>query len=185
MPRIRFIKDPDDLKETVRDIVRRIHDEADPHEMNEYKKFIKKHVSVFSRAYFTAFLLKQLVEGEGGRSRRRSRPAPARRAVAEPEIAASAVESDDEGGGERTDGDQQTLFVSIGKNRRVFPKDFVSLITELDGVSNDQIGQIKILDSYSFVEVASGIADRVIETYNGYEFRGRKLTVNYARSRKN
>lgn len=190
MPRFRFIDDPDNLKETVQEIVRRIHDEEDPHEMNEYKRFIKQHVSVFSRAYFTAHLLKQLVEGEGGRSRRRNRTAPPRRQAPAP---APAPEQDgtggnndpsDQGNGLPVDGDQQTLFVSIGKNRRVFPKDFITLITELDGVTGDQIGQIKILDSYSFVDVESSIADQVIEAYNGYEYRGRKLTVNYARSKK-
>lgn len=174
MARHRFIEDPEALQETIQEIVRRIHDEADPLEMNEYKRFIKKHVSVFSRAYFTAFLLKQLAEGGGARPRRRQKPAPP---------AADTVENN--GGGERTEGDQQTLFVSIGKNRRVYPKDFVTLITDLEGVSGDQIGQIKILDSYSFVDVDSSIADRVIETYNGHEYRGRKLTVNYARNRKN
>ncbi|TVR66247.1 MAG: RNA-binding protein [Spirochaetaceae bacterium] len=183
MARYRYIEDPEELKETIQGIVKRIHDEEDPHEMNEYKRFIKKHVSVFSRAYFTAHLLKQLARSEDSSPRRRSRPAPSRRAAEQDPSPGDDLSA--AGGGERTDGDQQTLFVSIGKNRRVFPKDFITLITELDGVSGEQIGQIKILDSYSFVEVESSIADRVIETYNGYEYRGRKLTVNYARSRKN
>lgn len=184
MARHHYIEDPDKLKEIVEDVVQQIHDEADPHEMNEYKRFVKRHVSVFSRAYFTAFLLKQLAEGNENRPRKKARAPQARRTTRN-DSAGSDNGSDGQGGGTPTDGEQQTLFVSVGKNRRVFPKDFVALLTEIEGVSGDQIGQIKILDSYSFIEVATDVSERIIETYNGYEYRGRKLTVNYARSKKN
>lgn len=181
MARYRYIDDPENLQETVKNLVARIHDEADPHEMNEYKRFVKKNVSVFTRAYFTAFLLKQLAEngidGNGGSSGNGRRDRSGRKRREAPETSSTPVEQSDSG-------DQQTLFVSIGKNRRVFPKDFLALITELDGIDGEQIGQIKILDSYSFVDVDSAVADRIIEAYNGYEYRGRKLTVNYARSKK-
>jgi hypothetical protein len=79
---------------------------------------------------------------------------------------------------------RQTLFVSVGKNRRVYPKDFLALFTELEDVEGDHIGQIKILDNYSFVEVDEDVADAIIGRFDGYEFRGRKLTVNYARNKK-
>ncbi len=198
MARYRYINDPESLKESLEEIVRSIHDEMDPHEMNEYKKFFKKNVSVFSRAYFTAFLIKQFVEGDGARSGRRSRSDRSRGSVERSgsgrgagrrsaEVAPSSRDNGDGsngGPGDPVSGDQQTLFVSVGKNRRVYPKDFVALLTELEGVTGEQIGQIKILDSYSFVEVDNEIADKVIDAYNGYEFRGRKLTVNYARNKK-
>jgi hypothetical protein len=65
--------------------------------------------------------------------------------------------------------DRKTLFVSVGKNRRVYPKDFVALFAELDGVEGDDIGQIKILDNYSFVEVDEKVADAIIGAYDGYD----------------
>ncbi|SIQ64501.1 DbpA RNA binding domain-containing protein [Alkalispirochaeta americana] len=182
MARYKNIRNPEELQQTVKAIIQDIHDEADPLEMNDYRRFIKKNVSIFNRAYFTAWLLKQLTESGRGGYQPRTRPAQPRRTKGAEKASAKFVESQD--GGDPIEGDTQTLFVSIGKNRRVFPKDFIALLTEIDGITGEQIGQIKILDSYSFVEVNTDVADRVISQCNGLEYRGRKLTVNYARSKK-
>lgn len=170
---VSYISRPDELKKIVDEVIRTIHDEADPDEMNAYRRFIKRNVSVFSRGYFTAFLLREIARRDGvaGISRRstESRPDPKNDRPIEGNVPAEK---------------RQTLFVSIGKNRRVYPKDFLTLFTELDQVEGEKIGQIKILDNYSFVEVDEEVADAIIGAYNGYEFRGRKLTVNYARNKK-
>ncbi len=188
-----YIEDPDELKARLKELVRTIHEEEDPHEMTAYKKFVKRNVSVFSRAYLTAYLVKTLMnDGEmpaPSRSRaktekpRRERRGSERKAERRPPQSDGA-DSDDAATGNVAPEDRQTLFVSVGKNRRVYPKDFVALFAELDGVQGDDIGQIKILDNYSFVEVDKSVADVIIETYNGYDFRGRKLTVNFARNKK-
>lgn len=168
MARYRSIKNPDALQQRLKQLVREIHDEADPHEMNEYKRFVKQNVSVFSRAYFTAYLVRQFLDdGQNSPPPRRTR-------------GATPPREDHE---ETAEG-QSTLFVSIGKNRRVYPKDIIGLFTAGDHVSGDQIGQIKILDSYSFVDVDSTVADTLIAHFDGTDFRGRKLKVNYARSKK-
>jgi hypothetical protein len=180
------VQKPDQLKTQLKDLVRQIHDEEDPHELTEYKKFVKCHVSVFSRAYLTAYLVKVLVENGS------AIPAPRRNAGSndkgssrgEPRRRPEKPKSNGDSEGNVAPEDRQTLFVSVGKNRRVYPKDFVALFAELEGVEGDDIGQIKILDNYSFVEVDKGVADQIIGAYDGYEFRGRKLTVNYARSKK-
>ena len=74
-----------------------------------------------------------------------------------------------------------SVFIGIGKNRRVFPRDLVALFTEVEGITGDDIGQIKILDNYSFMEINPDRAQTAIDAVNGREFRGRKLNVNYAR----
>jgi hypothetical protein len=76
------------------------------------------------------------------------------------------------------------LFVSIGRNRKVFPREILALINANTEVSKDDIGIIRILDNYSFIQVRSAVADVVIQALNGRNFRGRTLTVNYARSRR-
>lgn len=176
-----FIDDPEQLGERIREVVRRIHEDEDPHEMNAYKRFVKRNVSVFNRAYFTAYLVKMLLDRELP-ERRSGGPRKSGR------IAKSNGQERNSGAmpsGEITSPDgYKTLFVSIGKNRRVYPKDFVSLFGDIAGVTEDQLGQIKVLDNYSFVEIVPEVADRVIETCDGYEFRGRKLTVNFARQKK-
>lgn len=137
--------DAESTAEQLRDIVRRIREDEDPAEMNMYRKFVRRNVSVFHRGYFMAYLFKQGVLGE-------------------------------------TDsGSRKSVFVSAGRNRRVHARDLVTLFTSADGVDRDDIGQIKVLDNYSFVEVEASKAQQAIDSLNGSDFRGRKLTVNYAR----
>jgi hypothetical protein len=76
-----------------------------------------------------------------------------------------------------------TLFMSIGKNRRVYPRDLVQLLVAAGGVSKSEVGDIKILDNYSFVEVDEKAAASVISRLDGMEYRGRNLTVNFAKKR--
>jgi len=40
---------------------------------------------------------------------------------------------------------------------------------------------IRILDNYSFVQVRDTKADEIIDKLTGHKFRGRTLTVNYAK----
>jgi hypothetical protein len=191
-----YIENPDELKARLKELVRTIHEEEDPHEMTAYKKFVKRNVSVFSRAYLTAYLVKTLMNdgtlpSPSRTNAKAAKPRRERRGSEKKSTEKRSAPDNDSGNGtnEATTGnvapeDRQTLFVSVGKNRRVYPKDFVALFAEIDGVEGDDIGQIKILDNYSFVEVDKSVADVIIERYNGYDFRGRKLTVNFARNKK-
>jgi ATP-dependent RNA helicase DeaD len=86
------------------------------------------------------------------------------------------------GGGEKPqDANHTSLFISIGKNRKVFPRDIVQLFTGTGKIKRANIGDIKILDNYSFVEVSNEFVESVIQELNDKDFRGKKLTVNYAR----
>jgi len=79
--------------------------------------------------------------------------------------------------------DSKRLFFSVGRSRRVFPREILGLINTKTSISREDIGAIKILDNYSFVQVRDTVAGKIIETLNGQNFRGRPLTVNYAKSR--
>lgn len=76
-----------------------------------------------------------------------------------------------------------TLFLSIGKNRRVYPRDLAQLLMAAAGLSKTDIGDIKVLDNYSFIEVDEKAAALVISRLDGMEYRGRSLTVNFAKKR--
>ena len=78
-----------------------------------------------------------------------------------------------------------TLFVSIGKNRRVFPRDLVLFLVNGAGIVKGDLGDIKILDSYSFVEVNEALAPQVIEKLNGTSYRGKRIAINFAKKRGN
>jgi ATP-dependent RNA helicase DeaD len=75
------------------------------------------------------------------------------------------------------------LFLSMGKNRRVFPRDLIQLFMDRLKAERSQIHDIKVLDNYSFVEVDSSLGEKAIKELSGIEFKGRKLAVNYARKR--
>lgn len=69
------------------------------------------------------------------------------------------------------------LFIPVGERDDVRPGDLVGAITgETDAVGG-QIGKIDIRDSYSLVEVESGIADHVIDGLSGATIRGRRVEV--------
>jgi ATP-dependent RNA helicase DeaD len=77
----------------------------------------------------------------------------------------------------------KTLFVSVGKNRKVFPKDLARFFSSNLGIKRGEIGNIKVLDSYSFIDIPEEYAQRAINQLNNREFRGRKITVNHARKK--
>lgn len=76
-----------------------------------------------------------------------------------------------------------SLFISIGKNRRVFPRDLVQILITSGKLQKGDIGDIKILDNYSFVEVDESKASEVIALMDGSLVRGRRITVNFAKKR--
>lgn len=152
--------DPAAVERAISDIVDHVRDEEDPILMTRYKRLFRKYTTVFNRGYVSAYLLKRAVEAGRSPSRRKK--------------------SAEKGTEQLTDG-HQSVFVSIGRNRRVHTRDLITFFTSADGVSREDIGQIKVLDNYSFVEVSAEKAQTAIDALNGTELRGRKLTVNFAR----
>lgn len=79
--------------------------------------------------------------------------------------------------------EMKTLFVSVGKNRRVYPKDLARFFSSHLNLKRNEIGNIKVLDSYSFIDIPEEYSKRAINQLDGKEFRGRKITVNHARKK--
>lgn len=163
---------------------------SNPEEFEELKKVFKKNVPLTMRNFVAAYILKQasgaiyrfnkFKNNEDFRPRRR-------------------FERDDaalsEGGEMREykheryqhieiDSDSAaTVFVGVGKNRRVYPKDIVGLFISVAGLEKERIGDIKVYANYSFVQLFKEDADKAINALNGYDYRGRKLSVSYSRQR--
>lgn len=76
-----------------------------------------------------------------------------------------------------------TLFVSVGKNRRVYPRDLIQLLIGTGKISREEIGEIKVLDSYSFITVKEASAPKAIDNLDGINYRGRSLVVNFAKKK--
>jgi hypothetical protein len=157
--------------------------DIDPRLLNEYRLLFKKGFSFFRRSWAAAYLLMLCDRGldlgrERGPVRRGSRAFPGGEGEKAPALPPDAAP------GPRpflAEEESRRLFVSIGRNRRVFPREILGLIITRAQVAREDIGMIRILDSYSFVQVRDTVADTIIEALNGTVFRGRPMTVNYAR----
>jgi len=211
----------------LQDIVGKIRSEEDPLELNVYRRLFRKAVPFTLRAYFAAYLMKQINtgrpvprigasdrndrntrgsrnsrnegrqenRGEGRGSRQEGRASDTRNAETRLPEGRRAKQAESRREGRTADAVKAeprpvladdvstTLFVSIGRNRRVYPRDLIGLIMQNVEMDREHIGEIRVLDNYSFVQVITEDAEKIIEALNEFEYRGRKLAVSYSRKR--
>jgi len=175
--------------------------------LHEYHKLYKKEISFFRRAETAAWLFMyydrretpQLSNAGNTGAQACGPKVREQRIKSEKKSASAAVTGNTEisqqsscAGQERPqstcpddvsipDEESKKLFISIGKNRRLYPKEIITLIMSKTDVPREDIGVIRILDNYSFVQVRDTKADAIIEALKGLRFRGRTLMVNYAK----
>lgn len=205
---IKDIRDNQELRNLISDILARIRTEEDPDTLNAYRAVIRKHVPFFMRSYFAAYLfmkIDRVVPGRGdGRGRkdrkeegRKRGETPRQRSTESDRRPVAPRPRDDEGERERErerrieeprrsipEDEAATLFVSAGRNRRAYARELLALIQTECAVSKDDVGELRVLDNFSFVQVRRSVADEIISGLDGKEFRGRPLAVSYAKPRK-
>ena len=59
------------------------------------------------------------------------------------------------------------LFVSIGRNRRVFARELTELFTEKLQLGANELGSVRVFDKYSFVDIKTARADEAIAKLSG------------------
>jgi hypothetical protein len=179
-----------EIRAKIQDVMKKIRQKEDVFEMTEYKKLFHKNVSIFLRSYFAGYCIKYFLNSGKGASftapqtvaRRdipRETPRPAARESARDTAGASSASQP----ATPLTGDFQTLFVSVGKNRKVFPRDLSKLFaTELE-IQPTELGEINIFEKYAFIDIPTPIAQKAIDKINGQNYRGRKIVVNFARKK--
>jgi hypothetical protein len=80
-------------------------------------------------------------------------------------------------------GEATTLFCSMGKRQRLYPRVLIDLAMDVAGLAPESIGDVRAFDNYSFVDVDPAKAQTLISALDGYEFKGRKLSVGPAKKR--
>jgi hypothetical protein len=180
--------DREKTKKTIAHILDKIGTEADPWLLGEYLNLFKKEVSVFHRSKVAAYLL-MLCEQDKSLRLVKQEDSPQR-----DKFNGKTNQRKAGSNGPLTEEDSQRhfiaeeeskrLFFSVGRSRRVFPREILGLINNKTAIPREDIGSIRILDNYSFVQVRDTVAEKIIDALNGYSFRGRPLTVNYAKSRR-
>ena len=198
-----FEIDEEKAAEFLENAVERIMTEEDIDTLVELSKLFKKYVPLTRRKYVIALMLKESLKhfhsfGRNGRNGRNGRGGrdfkndykndykneyknDYRQSA---DNSAAEVEEKPHHPRVEIDPDKATsIFVSIGKNRRVYPRDLVGLIVAVGGIDRERIGDIKVLANYSFVQLYTEDCQTVIDKLNGYSYRGRNLAVSFSRQK--
>ena len=186
--------DMDQLAAFLKDAVEKVKTQENPDLLNDIKKVYKKNVPFTLRSYVAAYLTKQC--GTHFRPRREFNNDRKNRDYRKDNQKVDfkqnkSVEETTENTEARTPHPRvqidealaTTIFVGIGRNRRVYPRDLVGLLISVAGLEKDRIGDIRVLANYSFVQLFTEDSDKAINALNGYEYRGRKLSVSYSRQK--
>lgn len=161
-------------------------------ELKAVSKLFKRNVGLSKRSYVAAYIIRSSSRffKDAARRERRTEAAPderrEERASSRPAPAPQQARGGElQFGAERHPNppDSKQIFISVGKQRKVFARDIERLVSEIAGIDKSHIGRIKTLPAYSFVNVSAEDCDAVIAALNGYEYRGQPLTVSYARRR--
>ena len=187
--------DMDQLAAFLKDAVEKVKTQENPDLLNDIKKVYKKNVPFTLRSYVAAYLTKQC--GTHFRPRRefyndrKNRDYRKDNQKVDFKQNKSVEETTSENTESRTPHPRvqidealaTTIFVGIGRNRRVYPRDLVGLLISVAGLERDRIGDIRVLANYSFVQLFTEDSDKAINALHGYEYRGRKLSVSYSRQK--
>ena len=184
--------DLDQAANYLKDVVSKV--KANPDELETLKKVFKKNVPLTMRSYVAAYLLRNaggaifrfnsFKDREDFHANREERYNRYERNEAQTE----------ENAGEGAQRERFTrvqipaensevVFVSIGRNRRVYPRDLVGLFISVAGIEKERIGDIRVLANYSFVQLFKEDAEKAISALNGHIYRGRALSVSYSKQR--
>jgi len=169
--------DKEKAKKNVEVILDKIRSDTDFALLKEYRSIFKKEISLFSRKWAAAWLLMYYDKKEIPIIRNDKTGSSKNAKTSAPEEKSASASLPEE--------EAKKLFISIGKNRRLFPREMLSLILSKTSAAKEDIGMIRILDNYSFVQVRDSRADEIIKALNGTKFRGRTITVNYAKPKNN
>jgi hypothetical protein len=66
------------------------------------------------------------------------------------------------------------VFVNVGKKDRAGAKDFVGALIREVGIGKEAVGRIDVRETFSVVEVASGVAEKVVRGLTGVVIKGRR-----------
>lgn len=188
--------------------VSKVRTTEDVDTLSDLVKLFKKNVPLTLRKYVIAYMLKEALkhfhsyekgnnrnnknDNRNDRNERNDRNQKSKaekqnnRSEKAAEVAATTEQAEEHQRHPRVEipeTEATSIFISIGKNRRVYPRDLVGLLIGVANLDRERIGDIKVLANYSFVQLYSADAPAAIEKLNGYDYRGRKLAVSYSRQK--
>jgi len=79
-------------------------------------------------------------------------------------------------------GNSTRLFVNLGTKDGFYKASFLQFILDLSDLKKEVLGRIDMKEMNSWIEIESGMANRMIEAIDGKNFHGRKIRMNLADS---
>jgi hypothetical protein len=165
-------------------LVAKLAIDSNPEELETLRKLFKKNVPFHRRGYFTAYLLRELL-GSDKRTSSNKSPATAKATTpresdvkqekpqrAKKQVAKPTSQDIPEGA--------RTLYLNIGKMRRLYAKELSQILQDNLGISREDIYSLRIHDKYSFITLSQENADKAIEKLNGMDIRGRTASITYS-----
>ncbi len=189
------------LEDFLKNATERVRTSENVDLLSDLNKLFKKNVPLTVRKYVIAYLLKEALKhyhpfgnnrherferndrNERNTRQRQERNFRAERTAEAPAETALEEERPRHPRVEIPEDKATSIFISIGKNRRVYPRDLVGILIAIAGIDRERIGDIKVLANYSFVQLYTEDAQTAIDKLNGYDYRGRKLAVSYSRQK--
>lgn len=81
------------------------------------------------------------------------------------------------------DGPSVPLFVSMGRRQRLRAAELRELFVSKASLGENEVGQVRLFDNYCFIDVLAEKAQAASDALNGYDHRGRILSVGQAKPR--
>lgn len=73
--------------------------------------------------------------------------------------------------------ESKRLFLTVGRMDRINPKDLLQFFNENARVNREDVGDIDILEKFSFVNVTESAAESIIKHCSGKKLAGRKVNI--------
>lgn len=77
------------------------------------------------------------------------------------------------------------FFINLGKTDNLQPTTLIGMVNDYTGVRDIELGKIEILKNFSFFEVESGFADKIIPSFKNKKMKQRDINVEVAEKKRN
>jgi hypothetical protein len=181
-------------------VLSELREPADPDALNEVRAAFRKRVPFSMRSYAAALLILRAAglsrgvaqrpegrspakEGRPGKKEKEERGRPRQSGGGDRPKAEAQKEGERSPPRPRFAGEATTLFFSMGKRQRLYPRILIDMIIDGAKVAPESVGEVRAFDNYSFADIEPEKAGAVISALDGSEFRGRRLSVGPAKKR--
>jgi hypothetical protein len=171
--------DEDILASKIQVLAGKTKSDPNPDELEKLKKLIKKNVPFTLRSYFMAYLLREIISANNPKAKLKA--APQKRASQPQQRSQKTENQSAKKTTERVlpEG-ARTLYLNIGKMKRLYAKELSQLLQSELGITREDIYSIRIHDKYSFISMSEENCEKAIAKLNGTEIKGRTAAISYS-----